>query len=98
MEQGLLHNLNSRSKQMVRGQELFQSKKIAAIIPTYKPQAVTIELIDYILQTYTGIEIVVVDDSTPKDSSAYLIAQEIDHKAKEETRLTYLRTPENKLK
>ena len=98
MEQGLLHSFNSSQTQMVRGQELFQSKKIAAVIPTYKPQVLTLSLIDYILSNYQGIEVVIIDDSTPKDSSAYLICQQIRDKAKNEPRLTYLRTPENKLK
>jgi cellulose synthase/poly-beta-1,6-N-acetylglucosamine synthase-like glycosyltransferase len=98
MELELLHNLKSNSKTMLHGKEIFHSKKIAAIIPSYKPQPITLELIEYLLANYKGIEIVMVDDSTPKDSPAYNVCKRIENRAKEESRLTYLRTPENKLK
>jgi cellulose synthase/poly-beta-1,6-N-acetylglucosamine synthase-like glycosyltransferase len=75
-----------------------QRKRLAAVIPSYKPGEETYQLIASLLSWYSQLQIVLIDDSTPIDSEAYSMVKKIRALAKVEPRLTYLRTPVNQLK
>lgn len=83
---------------MQKGKELFQSKKIAAIIPAYKPREATYALIESLLKWYDEISVVLIDDCTPQISDSYYVINKIRKLSQQDSRLTYLRTPVNKLK
>lgn len=73
-------------------------KRMVAIIPSYKPEQETYDLIMSLLRFYPTIQVVLVDDCTPSSSMAYQTVKRIRSLAKYEDRLTYLRTPVNQLK
>ncbi len=70
--------------------------KITAIIPSYKPGDLTYRLVGDILRWNNNVRIFVVDDSTPLEhDEGHRIFKKIDTLS---SRVTILRTPENKLK
>ena len=73
----------------------FGSATIAAIVPTYKPQALTVRLVQDLLRASPNLFVYVVDDCTPKEEGSDAIFKRI---ATISERVTLLHTPENKLK
>ncbi len=78
--------------------EFLDKKIVAAIIPTYKPKMITYRLIKNMTKWYPDMMIVVVDDSTPSSCKNFKIIKKIKQLARLNTRVTYLRTPVNRLK
>lgn len=72
-------------------------KRIVAIIPTYKPETTTYNLVKQLILWNRNIRVIVVDDCTPEDASKRTIT-DIKKLARRSKRVTYLRTPLNKLK
>ncbi|MBI2612874.1 glycosyltransferase [Candidatus Kaiserbacteria bacterium] len=73
----------------------FGNATIAAIVPTYKPRALTVRLIQALLRSSPNLLVYVVDDCTPREEGSEAIFKRIATISK---RVTLLRTPENKLK
>lgn len=73
----------------------FGKARIAAIVPTYKPRALTVRLIQALLRSSPNIFVYVVDDCAPREEGSEAIFKRIATISK---RVTLLRTPRNKLK
>jgi poly-beta-1,6-N-acetyl-D-glucosamine synthase len=78
--------------------ETFESKKIVAIIPTYKPLDITLQLTKEIHSYHKNIMIIVVDDSTPENSESSEILKKIKNYSKNKYNIKLLRTPSNQYK
>lgn len=75
-----------------------EGKTIAAIIPTYKPNIATYDLIESLRKYSKEALIVIVDDSTPLVGKSFKTLQKIKRLAKNDPQVVYLRTPFNTLK
>jgi cellulose synthase/poly-beta-1,6-N-acetylglucosamine synthase-like glycosyltransferase len=76
-----------------------KNKKITAIIPTYKPDQVTVKLIQDLLSLKENLQVIVIDDSTPTDEKASMrILKKMVDIAKTNKRLILLQTSFNHLK
>lgn len=69
--------------------------RVAAIVPTYAPGAITARLVRDLVRFNPKLRIFVVDDCSPKEKGSVAI---FAHIASISGRVTLLRTPENKLK
>lgn len=79
-------------------QDNFQGKKIVAIVPTYKPLSTTVHLIENMLSWHENVYIILVDDSSPLIGRHTNSIRKIKNLAKNNARLTYIKTPHNLLK
>jgi cellulose synthase/poly-beta-1,6-N-acetylglucosamine synthase-like glycosyltransferase len=77
---------------------VFLKKKIAALIPTYKPTDATVSLVSSILRRSKNVDVYLIDDCTPVDSKEYRTIEKIKGLANTHGRLNYHRTPTNNLK
>lgn len=73
----------------------FGKARITAIVPTYKPKALTVRLIQDLLRSSERMHVYVVDDCTPQKDGSDMIFKRIQTMSK---RVTLLRTPGNMLK
>ena len=73
----------------------FGGATIVAIVPTYKPKALTVRLVQDLLRASPNLFVYVVNDCTPKEEGSDAIFKRI---ATISNRVTLLHTPENKLK
>jgi len=73
----------------------FEKAHIAAIVPTYKPKALTVRLVQDLLRSSERMHVYVVDDCTPREEGSKVIFKRIQTMSK---RVTLLHTPNNKLK
>src|SRR3989338_3547481 len=69
--------------------------KVAAVIPTYRPEELTAKLVEDLVRWNPRVRVYVVDDCTPSDAASIRIFQKI---AAVSDQVTLLRTPVNKLK
>lgn len=53
---------------------VYHSKKVAVIIPTYKPKDITYRLVKSLLKWNSNIQIILVDDNTPKSATTSMQA------------------------
>lgn len=73
--------------------DIYNTKRITAIIPTYRPESVTYRLIHNITLWFPKINIVVVDDNTPlEDKKSMRVLENISHLAKKDKQITVLKT------
>ncbi|MCA9391749.1 glycosyltransferase family 2 protein [candidate division WWE3 bacterium] len=70
--------------------------RVVALIGTYKTKKETISLVNQLLSHNKEIEVLIVDDSTPKEDMSYM--NKIKLMAKTKKRLNTIRTPQNNLK
>lgn len=77
--------------------QIIPAHSVTAIVPTFKPSALTVGLIKEILSfnPEEGFQVVVVDDCTPHE---YEEEHHFFQEMKSLDRVTYLRTPQNKMK
>ncbi|MDO8514318.1 MAG: glycosyltransferase family 2 protein [bacterium] len=73
----------------------FETAHVVAIIPTYKPEELTVKLVADLTKWNPHIRVIVVDDCTPQSAESTRIFGEISSISE---RVTLLRTPVNKLK
>ena len=76
---------------MVRGVDALH---IAAIVPTFKPSVLTVRLVKDLLRWNPNVSVYVVDDHTPREDNSMRLFRHIGL----QSRVTVLRTPENRLK
>ncbi len=72
------------------------SNKVWALIPSYKPQSTTVDLINNLLEYNKKLNVLVIDDATPVGSKK--VINKIKKMAKSEPRLHFIRNKVNKLK
>lgn len=73
-----------------------ESVSAAAVIPTYKPQTITAQLVTDMVRWHPRVDVYVVDDCTPEESvESMLVIKGIRATS---SRVTLLRTPRNTLK
>lgn len=83
----------------LRSEKISSSKKVIAVIPTYKPSSATQKLVLSLINLNSNVDVIVVDDSTPTSAKKPMqIIYRLRYLAKSNPRVTYLRTPANKLK
>lgn len=74
-------------------------KRVVALIPTYKPTKTTLRLVQDVLEYNPNIRVIVIDDSTPRDSAESMkVLTAIKSLSKKDSRLELLRTPTNRMK
>jgi len=92
----LLKSIISPRRFNDRPKKSFEKVRVFAIIPSFKPRAITTQLIEDLVRWNPSLTIILVDDCTP---SSYLPGAEIFKKCTSiSERVTLIRTPENTLK
>lgn len=87
-----------KKERLVLSEEFLRKKRLTAIIPTYKPRMITYRLAKTLSEWNQNMLVIVVDDSTPKDSKFYRVCKKIKKLAASRKNIVCLRTPSNKLK
>ncbi|HEY4516772.1 hypothetical protein A2763_01000 [Candidatus Kaiserbacteria bacterium RIFCSPHIGHO2_01_FULL_54_36] len=73
----------------------YEQARVTAIIPTYKPENLTVKLVEDLVEWNPTLRIIVVDDCTPEE---YIASALFIRMGSVSDRVTVLRTPVNKMK
>ncbi len=76
----------------------FYNKNVAVVIPTYKPSLETLTLVRSIASWYPMINLIVVDDYSPKDETSDFVLNQIRELARNNYKIVLFRTQKNELK
>lgn len=76
----------------------FYNKNVAVVIPTYKPGLETLTLVRSIASWYPMINLIVVDDYSPKDETSDFVLNQIRELARNNYKIVLFRTQKNELK
>src|SRR5438045_1837514 len=80
------------------GETNFSHKKIAVLIPTFKPTLITYQLIEFIFKYYPQADIILIDDCTPEQEKDQQFYESIKNLQQKRPNLHFTKTLKRSLK